>query len=150
MTGGVESVTAWFRHGFRRLAAVPPQPSSTPRPQSASATLRVAVCLVGGEALALFGLAAAELLSVEGSRVGLGVTTAVFFAACGAGLGLSGAGLWRLRTWSRGPVVVAQLLVLGVSWSTRSLPVLAVLLATWALAVLVLVLRPATTDELSE
>jgi hypothetical protein len=46
--------------------------------------------------------------------------------------------------------VAAQLLVLGVAWSTRSLPWLALLLAAWALLVLVLVLRRSATEALGE
>ena len=81
---------------------------------------------------------------------GFGLTTALFFAACGLGLGWAARGLWQVQSWSRGPVVVAQLLTAGVAWSTRSVPWLAVLLALWALAVLVLVLRPAGHRGASE
>jgi hypothetical protein len=106
--------------------------------------------VVALEALALLVVAGVELASLDGSRVGLGVTTAVFFAACGLGLGTAGRGLWRAEAWSRGPVVAAQLLVLGVAWSTRSVPVIAGVLAVSGLSVLVLVLSRAGTEALSE
>ena len=124
-----------------------PEPSAGP---SRDRGLQVAACLVAGEGLALLVVAGVELVSLSGARVGLGLTTALFFAACGLGLGWAARGLWLGRTWSRGPVVAAQLLTAGVGWSTRSVPWLAVLLALWALAVLALVLRPAATEALSE
>ena len=148
---GVESVTAANRT-FRRLAIVtaPQPPLRTVRGPGPEPGLRLAACLVAVEGLTLLIIAGVELFSLDGSRVGLGVTTAVFFAACGCGLGWAAAGLWRARSWSRGPVVAAQLLVLGVAWSSRSAPWLALLLVGWGLAVLVLVLRPAATDALAD
>jgi hypothetical protein len=112
--------------------------------------LRVAAGVVALEAVALLGVGTVELVSLNSSRVGLGVTTAVFFLACAFGLGIAARGLSRAQSWSRGPVVAAQLLVLGVAWSTRSTPVVAVPLAVCGLAVLVLVLRRASTEALSE
>jgi hypothetical protein len=112
--------------------------------------LRVAAGVVAVQALALLVVAGAELAALEGARLGLGVTTAVFFAACGLGRGAAGRGLWRAEAWSRGPVVAAQLLVLGVAWSTRSVPVIAGVLAVSGLGVLFLVLSRAGTEALSE
>ncbi|MBA2638427.1 MAG: hypothetical protein H0U77_00205 [Nocardioidaceae bacterium] len=121
------------------------------RPNCTGAGLRLAACLVAVEALALLSVAAGELLAVTPGRIGLGVSTALFFMACALGLGYAASGVWRVLGWSRGPVVVAQLLLLGVAVSTRdSLPWWAVGLAGWALAVLALVLRPAATRALAD
>ena len=109
----------------------------------------MAAGLVGAEGLALLAVAVAEVLALSGSRLDLGLTTAVFFLVCGAGLGWAARGLWQRLSWARGPTVAAQMLVLGLAWSTRSVPWLALLLAAWALAVLVLVLRPAATESWS-
>jgi len=134
--------------GFRRLPGVTvPEPSAGP---GGDRGLRLAACLVAAEGAALLVVAGAALFSLSGSRVGFGLTTALFFAACGLGLGWAARGLWQAQSWSRGPVVVAQLLTAGIAWSTRSVPWVAVLLALWALAVLFLVLRPAANEALSE
>ncbi len=103
------------------------------------------------EALALLAVAAAGLLAVTPGRIGLGVSTSLFFVACALGLGYAASGVWRGLGWSRGPLVVAQLLLLGVAVSSRdSLPWWASGLAGWALAVLVLVLRPAASRALAD
>lgn len=109
---------------------------------------RAAAALVGGEAALLVGLAVAELVALSSDRLGLGLSTAAFFAICGGGLGLAGWGLWTGRGWSRGPLVAAQLLWLGVSWSARdALPWVAITVAVAAVAVLVLLLRPGEPEE---
>jgi len=125
---------------------LPGRPSGGP---VAGSGLRLAAGLVTGQALALVAVAVVELVSLNASRVGLALTTACFFLVCGLGLAWAGRGLWCAESWSRGPVVAAQLLVLGVAWSTRSsLPWLALLLAAWALLVLGLVLRRGATEAL--
>jgi len=116
----------------------------------AGSGLRLAACLVAGQGVALVAVSGVELASLNASRVGLALTTAGFFLVCGLGLAWAGRGLWTAESWSRGPVVAAQLLVLGVAWSTRSLPWLALLLAAWAVLVLVLVLRRSATEALGE
>ena len=125
---------------------LPGRPSGPP----VAAGLRLGACLVAGQGLVLVAVAGVELASLNASRVGLALTTAGFFLVCGLGLAWAGRGLWTAESWSRGPVVAAQLLVLGVAWSTRSLPWLALLLAAWALLVLVLVLRRSATEALGE
>lgn len=126
---------------------LPGRPSGPP---VAVSGLRLAACLVAGQGLVLVAVAGVELASLNASRVGLALTTAGFFLVCGLGLAWAGRGLWTAESWSRGPVVAAQLLVLGVAWSTRSLPWLALLLAAWAVLVLVLVLRRSATEALGE
>ena len=107
--------------------------------------------LIGAEAAALLAVAGAELLSLSGDRLGLGVGTAVFFAFCGLVIGWAGWGIWRGLGSARGPAVVAQLIGLGLAWSTRSeVPLIAVLLAGCSVAVLALVLRPSATQTLGD
>lgn len=104
---------------------------------------RAAAALVLLEAALLVGLGVAELTALSRDRLGLGLSTAVFFAICGAGLGVAGWGLWTDRGWSYGPLVAAQLLWLGIAWSFRStLPWAAAAVAVAAVTVLVLLLRP--------
>lgn len=125
----------------------PPPPPATP---GRDRGLRVAACLVAAQCLTLIGVTVVELSALSPSRAGLGIATATFFAVCGLGLGWAARGLWEQLTWARGPVVMAQLLMLGVAWSTRATPWAAIGLAAWALTVLVLVLRPPATRILSE
>ena len=113
--------------------------------------LRLAAVLVAAEAVALLSLAGAEVVALSADRIGLGVVTAVFFGVCGLVLGWAASALWRGIGAARGPVVVAQLIQLGLAWSTRSeLPPVAALLAGCALAVLALVLRPTATRTLGD
>ena len=128
------------------------EPSDPPSAGAArpSAHLRAAAGLVGLESLVVLGLAVSELVSLDADRPSVGVTTAVFFALYTAGLALAARGLWRLRSWSRGPVVLAQLIQLGVasSFFGRDTTWLAVLIAVPAVVVLAVVFHPSTTDAL--
>lgn len=112
--------------------------------------------LVGGavvalEALTLLGLGVAELLSTEADRAGLGVSTAVFFLVIGAALGWCVRGLLRYSSWVRGPVVLTQLIALGLAWNFRTVSpkIIAVGLLVVAIAGLVALLAPATTAALN-
>jgi hypothetical protein len=110
----------------------------TPRPL----TLTIAAVLVGLEGLALVVLAVLEIASLSVGRVTMGVTTAVFFLVYAAALLLCGYGLLRLVSWARSPVVLAQLLQLGLAWSWRETPAVAAPLAVVAIAALIAVLAP--------
>jgi peptidoglycan/LPS O-acetylase OafA/YrhL len=96
----------------------------------------------------LFGLS--ELVSLDSDRLVMGLTTAVFFLAYGAGLLACAWGMNTLRPWSRGPVLLAQLIWLGLAWNFRSggtLPV-AIALAVVSLIVLAGLLHPRSIDAL--
>ena len=91
----------------------------TVRRPSNPAPLVVAASLVAVEGLLLLGYAVLELASTSSDRVAVAVTTAVFFAAYG---GLLLAAAWAVthgRSWARSPIVLAQLIQLGVAWSFR-------------------------------
>jgi hypothetical protein len=114
--------------------------------------LTVATSLVALEAvcLVLFGLA--ELRALSATKIAMGITTSLFFVAYGVGLGLVGWLLHRLRSWARAPVVLAQLIQLGVAWSFRSGATAPVSVALFVVAVLVLlgVLHPASLRAVDE
>ncbi len=112
--------------------------------------IQVAAALVGLEALGLVGLAVSELVNVNPDRPSVGITTAVFFMLYAAGLGACARGLFLLRSWTRGPVVLAQLIELGVAWSFRggSTTWVSILLAVPALVVLAVIFSPSTTQAL--
>lgn len=116
------------------------------------APLVVAASLVAVEGLLLLGYAVLELASISSDRVAVALTTSVFFAAYG---GLLLAAAWAVthgRSWARSPIVLAQLIQLGVAWSFRGGDTtwVAVAMAVVALVVLVGLLNPASVDALAE
>ena len=119
---------------------------AAPRDGGVPAPLAAAAALVALEALALVVFGLAELRSLSTPRLVMGATTSLFFVACGAGLGWCGWQLYRLRSWARAPVVLAQLIQILVAWGFRggSTSVVAVVLIVLAVAVLVGVFHPAS------
>jgi len=110
-----------------------------------------AAALVGGaEAVALAAFGVAEFTRLDSDRPIVALTTGAFFVLYAGGLALAARALWRLRSWARGPVVLAQLIQLGVAWSFygNDTTWVALLLALPALGTLIVVLAPATTDLL--
>jgi hypothetical protein len=103
---------------------------------------------VEGLVTAMYGIGEAVHLTSE--RLVMGVTTAAFFIAYGVALIVCAWALNGLRTWSRGPVLLTQLIWLGLAWNFRegdTLP-LAIGLAVPAVIVLVGMLLPASVDAL--
>lgn len=119
-------------------------PSETPAP------LVVAAALTGIQGLVTAMLGIAEVVSVNHGRVVMGVTTALFFTAYGVALVVCAWGMNRRAPWSRGPVLFAQLVWLGIAWSFRegSTTLLAVGLAVVALLILAGLLHPASVQAL--
>lgn len=107
-----------------------------------------AICLL--EALAALAMAGVELASLDAHRLSAGVTTAVFFVLYAAGLAWSARGFARARSWSRGPIVLAQLIQLGVAWNFHGgvSTWVTVVLAIPAVVVLIVVFSPDTTTAL--
>ncbi|GGF41144.1 hypothetical protein GCM10011519_13630 [Marmoricola endophyticus] len=128
-----------------------PDPAADPS-QASPAVLRAAaaIAVVQGAVTAVLGVV--EAFAVDGDRVVVGVTTAVFFAAYGLLLVVSGVALWRPRTWARGPVLAAQLVWLGVAYSLHSGSAtwLAVVLAVSAVLCLAALLHPASIRAIEE
>lgn len=114
--------------------------------------LQLAAGLVATEAAAALAIAGFELSAVDRDRLAFGLTTGLFFIAYALGLGACAWGLYRRQRWSRAPVVLAQLIQLGVAWSFAdgsTVPV-ALLLAGVAAAVLVAVLLPSSTAAFTD
>ena len=104
--------------------------------------------LVEGLLTVMYGIG--EAVHITSNRLVMGVTTSVFFVAYGAAMMLCAWGLNRLQTWARGPVLLAQLIWLGLAWNFRegdTLP-LAIALAVPAALVLVGMLVPSSVDAL--
>jgi hypothetical protein len=77
----------------------------------------VAASLTGVEGLLVAVLAVVELASLSSGRVTMGATTGVFFAAYAAALLFCAWQLTRTVAWVRSPVVLAQLIQLGLAWN---------------------------------
>lgn len=112
----------------------------------------VATSLVAVEGGLLLLYALMELGSLTSGRLTMGLTTAAFLGAYGAGLVVCTWQLTRGRSWARSPVMLAQLIQLGVAWSFvggRTTWVAAGL-AVLALVVIAGVLHPASLEALSD
>jgi hypothetical protein len=117
-----------------------------PPPLTAAASL---VAVEGG-VVVLLGVI--ELASLSTARLTMGVTTAAFFVLYGGGLLFCGWQLVRGGSWARSPVVLAQLIQLGIAWSFRGggTTWLALVLAVAALVVLAGILHPRSIDALAD
>jgi energy-converting hydrogenase Eha subunit A len=116
------------------------------------APLVVAASLVAIEGLLLLGYAVLELASTSSDRVAVSLTTTLFFAGYGALLLACARAITRRQSWARSPIVLAQLIQLGLAWSFRGGDTTVVAVAIGVVAVLVLVglLSPASVDALAE
>lgn len=112
--------------------------------------LLVAAALVAVEGLLLVGYAVLEIAHLSSDRAAVAVTTTLFFAVYGAVLLAAAWALTRGRSWARSPVVLAQLIQLGVAWSFRGgdTTLVAVVMAVVAVVVLVGLLVPVSIAAL--
>ena len=108
--------------------------------------LVVALAVVLGEALVLLVYAVLEAFSVSAVRATMGVTTALFFALAAVVLAGCAGAVLRGVSWGRSPLVLFQLIALGLAWSFRggTTTWVAALLLVAALVVLVGLLHPAS------
>ena len=112
----------------------------------------MAASLAALEAFVLAALGLLELANLRSIRLTMGVTTAAFFLAAAAGLGWCAWSLWKVRRWARGPVVMAQLIQLGLAWNlwAGSTKPLSVGLAVVALVVVLGLVHPSSTEVLEQ
>jgi hypothetical protein len=107
-------------------------------------TVRVAAALTALEGLAFAAYGVALLPAFFGGHPEAGSMSLFFFVGYAGFLGVCAWQLWRLRSWARAPVVLAQLIQLLVGssfWGGSTTPV-AVVLVGVAVAVLVALLHP--------
>ncbi len=112
--------------------------------------LVVAASLAAVEGLVIGVTGLVELVNLSSGRLTMGLTTTVFFAAYAAGLLFCAWQLNRGTPWVRSPLVLAQLIQLGLAWSFRggsTLPI-AIGLAVVALVVLAGLFHPASMKAL--
>ena len=103
------------------------------------APLTVAVSLVAVEAAVFILFGVVEATQARGEAMALAVTATLFFILWGSGLLFCAWNLWRLASWARAPVVLAQLiqiLVGGSFWggTTTVIAVVAITVGVVALA----------------
>jgi hypothetical protein len=122
------------------------QGSSPPAP------LVVAAGLVVVEGLLLLGYGVLEAAHIESARAAMGATTAAFFLLLAGFLIACGWLVVRGRAWPRSPIVVAQVMFLGLAWSFRGGDTtwVAIVLAVVSVVVLVGLLHPASIDALTD
>jgi hypothetical protein len=83
------------------------------------APLVTAASLAAIEGLVIILLAVLEIASLTGGRLTMGLTTSLFFALYG---GLLVVCAWLIThggAWARGPILLAQLIQLGLAWTLR-------------------------------
>ena len=110
----------------------------------------MAAALTAVEAFVLAGLGVLEVASLHSARLTMGVTTAGFFLGAAAALAWCAWALRGVRRWARGPVVMAQLILLGLAWNLwagDTKPVSAGL-AALGLVVIAGLVHPASTRAL--
>lgn len=116
------------------------------------APLTVAASLTAVEGLLMVGYGVLELASVSTERLAMGLTTAAFFAVYGGGLLVCAWAVARGHSWARSPIVLAQLIQLGIAWNFRGENTLGVAIALAVVGVVVIVglLHPDSLDHLAE
>ena len=112
------------RGRVERLFGAPAEPSA-PRPErvrrEAPRSLRWAAVVVGVEAgaIAVGALLLLYLtLTSTADSLGRALAEVVMVGAGAAVLAVAAVGLWRVAAWARGPVVVLQLLLAALAYTT--------------------------------
>ena len=109
--------------------------------------------MVAVEGLVLIVLGIAQALTIDSSRLVLGVTTTAFFLVYGVGLVFVAVrGLWKAARWSRGPTVFAQLIQLLVAYSFwgGATKAVSIALAVASVGVLICVFQKVSTEALAD
>jgi hypothetical protein len=125
-----------------------PENDSTRQPPP----LVVAASLSAVEGLFVLAFAVLEAADVHADRATMGVTTSLFFALLGAGLVACAWFLVGGRQWARSPVVVAQIMCLGLAWNFvgGATTWVSVVLVVVAVVVLGGLLHPASLEALGD
>ena len=114
----------------------------------APAPLVAAASLAAVEGLVIGVVGLVELVNLSSGRLTMGLTTTVFFTAYAAGLLFCAWQVNRGTAWVRSPLVLAQLIQLGIGWNFRGTPAVSIALALVALVVLAGLFHPASMRAL--
>jgi hypothetical protein len=114
--------------------------------------LLLATVLVGGQGCFFVGYAVLEIFHLSSSRVAMGITTSIFFAAYGGLLLACAYAFMRRDGWARSPAVLAQFITLLVAWSFRGgeTTLIAVAAAGVAVVSLIGLFAPSTATALAD
>jgi hypothetical protein len=107
--------------------------------------LTVAAGLTGLEALGLVVMAVLGLTKVST----MSTTSSGFFLVFAAALVVCGVALVRLNSWARAPIVLTQLIALGLAWDARDNLAVAIPLAVAAVVTLSTILAPSSLEALA-
>ena len=123
-------------HSGQRPAAPPP--------------LTVAVSVAALEAVLLVLQGVALLPALHGERLAMGATSVAFFVVYGGFLGYCAWQVYRLHSWARAPLVLAQLIqiLVGASFWGGPTTVVAVLAVALGLLALAGIFHPASLAAL--
>ena len=119
--------------------------SSSPRPQNSDLApgvpppLTVAASLAAFEGAVLFVQGLSQVPGMHGDKLAMNATTLLFFTLYGGFLVFCAWKLYRLHSWARAPIVLAQLIqvMVGASFwggATTAVAVVSVLIALVTLA----------------
>ncbi|RJS46863.1 hypothetical protein D4739_11990 [Nocardioides cavernaquae] len=120
------------------------------------APLRVAAAFTALQAVVLVVLSIVQIVNFSGDRVAMNLTTIAFFLLCAVGLALCARALVLGHSWARSPIVLAQLIQLGLAWSFvqggagSGDKAVAWVLAALALTVLVGIFHPRSLEHLAD
>lgn len=117
---------------------------------SACKMIGIAVVIVAVEAFVLLAIAIVGLFELSIDRVSIGIGVSLFFAAYACLLFFAAVKLFHGRRWARSPLILTQLILLGLAWSLRdeNPPQLAGTMAVVALVGLGCLLAPSVTRVL--
>jgi hypothetical protein len=120
------------------------------RTQPAPLVVAGSLAAVEGVLVAAYGVLLAA--DIHADRAAMGVTTSVFFVLLGAVLVMCAWHVVHGRGWARSPVVVTQVLALGLAWNFLggSTTWVSVVLGLVAAVVLVGLLHPASVEALTD
>ncbi|WP_156411732.1 hypothetical protein [Nocardioides sp. Soil805] len=121
----------------------------TQRPPS-PAPLVTAASLAALEGVVILALAVLEVASLTGGRLTMGLTTTLFFAAYGGFLLVCAWAITHGGAWARGPILLAQLIQLGLAWNLRggATTVLSLGIGIVALVVIAGIIHPRSIEAL--
>jgi len=114
--------------------------------------LVVAASLASVEGLLVLAYGVLLAADVHADRAAMGVTTSLFFILLGALITACAWYVVRRRTWARSPIVVAQVMALGLAWNFigGDTTWVSVVLAVVAAVVLLGLLHPASVEALTD
>jgi hypothetical protein len=121
----------------------------TQRPAS-PAPLVTSASLAAVEGVVILLLAVLEIASLTGGRLTMGLTTTLFFASYGGLLLVCAWAITHGGAWARGPILLAQLIQLGLAWNLRGgeTTLVAVVIGIVALVAIAGIVHPQSVEAL--